>query len=612
MKDEKWAGCPMVEWYDPIQLAKTGARVAQAGLFAESADPRALQTLFCVDGGLYDESEDHEQNDREELVLDYISDVGDGFDPTYAVIHAATQPSLEGSVDGREEVLPRASVVLLGGDLVYPEPSSNAYVNRFVIPYSLASLALRDGPPTNLYAIPGNHDWYDNLVGFTQLFLRRRSVGEFHSKQGRSYFALKLLHDWWAIATDVQLGSDVDEAQVAYFDALIEKLAREEAAHGRTQKLLLFHAEPHWVFDNDAVQCGRKPSSRGRRLTALERRLDGPPGKRRVRAMFAGDLHHYRRHEGAPRWRTNDEGKVTLITAGGGGAFLHPTHSWRDGKDAKEVAVELRAHEQFRDFDAKHSYPDAKVSRKLASPLTWFPIANPRFLIASAVGYGLIGANLLFATRTLCHTEPTRCREMVFSALFTPNVVMFFSVVVAGFYLFTDTSSKRYKAIAGTLHGLAHALLALALPALYVVVRGEDGLAIGATSVGPWLLDVLLFIVGLAVVVAAGALVGSLLMGFYLRLSLGLKRHRNEAFSGLKIPDYKSFLRLRFRKDGSVGVHVFGIDRVPRKWKNMPTAEQAEALSFPLDESETLHLERPEPDEPLEVRQVDAFVLPAR
>ena len=57
-------------------------------------------------------------------------------------------------------------------------------------------------------------------------------------------------------------------------------------------------------------------------------------------------------------------------------------------------------------------------------------------------------------------------------------------------------------------------------------------------------------------------------MGTYLYISLNLfKRHRNEAFSSLKVEDWKNFLRLRIDKGGTLTIFPIGIERVPRRWK---------------------------------------------
>jgi hypothetical protein len=56
-------------------------------------------------------------------------------------------------------------------------------------------------------------------------------------------------------------------------------------------------------------------------------------------------------------------------------------------------------------------------------------------------------------------------------------------------------------------------------------------------------------------------------MGVYLLVSLNaFGRHANEAFSSLRIQDFKNFLRLCVEADGRLTLFAIGIDRVPRSW----------------------------------------------
>jgi hypothetical protein len=46
-----------------------------------------------------------------------------------------------------------------------------------------------------------------------------------------------------------------------------------------------------------------------------------------------------------------------------------------------------------------------------------------------------------------------------------------------------------------------------------------------------------------------------------------LGRHSNEAFSSLRIQDFKEWLRLKIDADGKLTIHTLAIDRVPRIWR---------------------------------------------
>ena len=72
-----------------------------------------------------------------ELWFDWMSDCGDGFNPSYQVARMLAQPHLRVSLRRRHSKvpgllqLPRAKVLLLGGDLAYPSPTPENYEGRF-------------------------------------------------------------------------------------------------------------------------------------------------------------------------------------------------------------------------------------------------------------------------------------------------------------------------------------------------------------------------------------------------------------------------------------------------------------------------------------------------
>jgi hypothetical protein len=69
-------------------------------------------------------------------------------------------------------------------------------------------------------------------------------------------------------------------------------------------------------------------------------------------------------------------------------------------------------------------------------------------------------------------------------------------------------------------------------------------------------------------IIIAGWIAGSVIMGIYLLVSLNVfKRHSNEAFSSLRIEDWKNFLRMRINERGDLTIFPVGIRRVPRRWK---------------------------------------------
>jgi len=287
-----------VPWLGPVLLAGTAVRVLLASLFGAYLDKRELQN--ALPAKIFDErpaGPDGTPDDTAELWLDYVADVGDGFDPTYSVAWLLAQPEL----DLAGTPAPRGRLLMLGGDQVYPTASGPQYEDRFKGPYRAAL----PQPPVgghrpNLYAVPGNHDWYDGLTAFLRLFARAEDghVGGWRTRQSRSYFAVQLPHRWWLFAVDVQYGAYLDDPQLRYF--------REAARDLRPgDRVILCTPSPTWVQAQEHHKAYDT-------VDYFVRRVVDPTGAQ-VRLMLSGDLHHYARYTGADR---------DLVTCGGGGAYL--------------------------------------------------------------------------------------------------------------------------------------------------------------------------------------------------------------------------------------------------------------------------------------------------
>jgi hypothetical protein len=513
----------MVGWYDAAQLVGTAQDVLISTAFGRHADHRLMEAMMPSSDGVYDFSEP-----QDEFWLDYVADTGDGWNSTYAIAHSLVQPWLRlRQPDGPEHATSAGRVLVLGGDEVYPTPSRDAYKRRLVQPYEAARRRSK-APHPQVFAIPGNHDWYDSLVSFTRLFLAKEWFAGWQAPQSRSYFALKLPHGWWLLGTDMQLGSDIDGPQVDYF----RKVA---SAMGPTDQVILCNAEPHWIYAHIYAKYDAEVYSESN-LAFLE--SDKVLG-RRIDVMIAGDQHHYRHH-------VSGDGRHK-ITAGGGGAFLHPTH----GPDVSELQDGFRL---------QASFPDPGTSRRLCWRNLAFPILNWRF--------GILPASLYLLTTWAARVDigpfgVSRALEVLrlvlFSALSSPTSAIWGALLLVGFFVFTDTHSRIYRFAAGTIHGLAHvtAVTLIGWGASYATH------AMGYSYQNDFrqlLLSGLMVFVG-------GWIVGSFLLGLYLLISLNVfKRHTNEAFSSLAIQDWKNFLRLKVTEQG-LTIYPVGLRRVPRRWK---------------------------------------------
>jgi len=418
--------------------------------------------------------------------------------------------------------------MIFGGDQVYPVASRQEYQNRLVRPYEGA---LRDSasPNPHLFTVPGNHDWYDNLVAFTRLFCVGRWFAGWRTRQRRSYFALKLPFGWWLVGTDVQLASDIDTPQLEYFKSIAAQM-------GPTDRVILCLAEPHWIYAKAYEKYDDNANESN--LAFLERRVF----QRKTCVFIAGDLHHYRRHA--------DRSGAQKITCGGGGAFLHPTHGM--DVDSLQGGYTLRT-----------SYPSVGTSRALAWRNLFFPILNPKFGLATGALYVLLAwaAKVDLSPFGIMQYRDV-LRFSVDALVRSQAAVTWALLLVAGFILFTDTHSKWYRWIAGPIHAGTHLLAVLVL-----------GWWATWFTVGPLEMrfeSAAQLLTAGALIFALGWLVGPMIVGIYFIVSLNLfNRHTGEAFSSLRIRDWKSFLRMKIDEHG-VTIYPVGIRRVWKAWRVSP------------------------------------------
>jgi len=588
---------PMVGWYDPRQLAKTGIEVAVSTIFGRHSDHRLVEAMaadddtepffdyscYYNDDGRYCSAD--QNRPRDSIWIDYVGDVGDGWNSTYAIAYnlAKCESTFTYSDSKTHKTLTaqtkRGDVLIFGGDEVYPTASREEYDQRLVAPYETA-LRYSDAPSPHVYAIPGNHDWYDSLVAFTRLFTARPWFAGWRTRQSRSYFALKLPHSWWLLGTDLQLGSDIDKPQMEYFQNLTAHM--DENA-----RIILCHAEPHWI--RAAQYGGDDPNYNESNLKLLEKRLGHS-----VAVFIAGDLHHYRRHE-------SEDQSTQKITAGGGGAFMHPTHYGRFGKSL-DVLIEKGLHEdEERKFNLKGCFPSTKDSSRITWRNLFFPYlpqnGSRTFGTMTALLYLLLTLPILY----LLHTGELNLNqsfdELTYTAvngvIHSPLSLFVIVVTVAGFIFFTDTHSTLHRWLMGGFHGVAHVLAAffVAIAAALFTARLSGGDWIwqlgwfGGKHSFP--IDIKIGFAGFLIFVG-GFLLGSLIMGAYLLLSLNVfGRHGNEAFSSLSVEDWKNFIRLHINEQGDLTIYPVGIRRVPRKWKQRAGNHGPELEPDPQDRRAT-------------------------
>ncbi len=270
--DRQFAPQRKIRWLALGQLLRTGMHVVVSKTFGQYNDrresfasvPNATAGDCCFDHSQEAMSSGGSPDDGP-YWFDFVADIGDGFNAAVAVAEQigreqfdVTDRSLLAADD--PDVLPRGRLLVMGGDEVYPVPTAtaehDAYRDRLSGPYECALQFLRDpadlplapgtpetdAPPVlHVYAIPGNHDWYDGLGAFIKQFCSGSWVGAWKTEQRRSYFALRLPHKWWIWGIDVAFEGPMDQPQLQYFAEAAKQVVGEDG------RVILCTGYPRWL-----------------------------------------------------------------------------------------------------------------------------------------------------------------------------------------------------------------------------------------------------------------------------------------------------------------------------------------------------------------------------
>jgi len=551
----------MVAWYNLRQLATTGLKTLMSTIFGNYADRREVQAALNDEGSF-------NYSDKNELWVDYISDLGDGFNSTYTMAHLMARENLK--CNG--EPIKRGDLLIMGGDQVYPTPEKKEYKNRLQGPYNAAYPWDDNTRLPHLFALPGNHDWYDGLNNFLKLFCQGRALGNWHTQQKRSYFALKLPHRYWIWGIDVQLSSDIDKPQLDYFDTIGNEMQAGD-------KVILCTAEPAWIYNS--INRGDLSYDR---LDFFEGKYIRKRGFHHV-ATLTGDLHHYSHYVEIKKEDKEYKGKKHLITAGGGGAFMHPTHFLKKLITVNESSfLKSEVTETTSSFQLVKEYPSISASRKLAIWNLAFPVMNwglpltlgifhliTSWFLQSTTKYRGVNSsfmeNLNELEVSLQNIVPVL--EVIQKTLsHNPSVVVLNLSLVAGLVWFTDTcfGKQKWNLLAGVPHALIHFIN------LYFLVW-----LFSRINLSHWKLElesgwqVMLFT---GEMILIGGFLSGMIFGLYLIVSaLIFESHPTEAYSSLRWTGYKNFLRIHISKEGAT-IYSIGVKKVVKNWKDTGTEKQ--------------------------------------
>jgi hypothetical protein len=307
-------------WISPVPLWRSRNDVLARRLDDPTNDERR-SWMERIHGNNLEPDLRVDRTDLESVSFAVLGDPGEGDASQYAVL-----PALSAFAHDTD-------FAVICSDVIYPAGGVNDYEDKFFRPYA--------GYPHPIYALPGNHDWYDNLTGFMFHFCGKAQPPEAGPAALFSKAGLRRL--LW------RRPPAPDPAEVAEM--------RELRGHPEQQAKL---PGPYYLIDTGPLQLvcidtgilGDIDRDQGVWLANVSEEsekpkilLTGKPiyvdGKHRpgtiegggtvddiVRApehnylaAIGGDIHNYQRYPVAVGGRV-----IQYLVSGGGGAFMHATH----------------------------------------------------------------------------------------------------------------------------------------------------------------------------------------------------------------------------------------------------------------------------------------------
>ncbi|MEU5255390.1 metallophosphoesterase family protein [Streptomyces longwoodensis] len=263
------------------------------------------------------------RDDPDRFSFMVLGDTGEGDEPQYAV------------VPGFLTVGQDTAFAVIASDVIYPVGSADDYDTKFFRPY-------RDYPAP-IYAVPGNHDWYEGLGAFMRVFcddapplppepaprppgrawLRSLLWHRPRPGDGRRLDAARAQRSgpaqravqpgpYWAIDAGPVRIVGIDTGLLGTLDAAQGAWLREVSRDPRPK--ILVTGSPLYV-DGEHHPCAIEG---GGTVDEIVR----DPAHHYVLAI-GGDIHNYQRYP----VRLADGRTLQYVVAGGGGAFTHATHT---------------------------------------------------------------------------------------------------------------------------------------------------------------------------------------------------------------------------------------------------------------------------------------------
>lgn len=585
---KRWA----VAWYNPFVLLRSLKEMMATTDQIRNLDRREM---YSPDLRLIQVAEEKRDAD---FWWDFVSDTGDSGNAIYSVAREMQKNYLIRAVcndvipkEPLPEKFPLGELLVLGGDLAYPGACVEEYQYRLTEMWVAANANPNAQEDRDTFrpslAIPQNHDWFDNISTFSRYFVNTRAdeliVKTLSSEtepditpigtrklQKQSYFAARLPNNWIILGFDFALVGDIDRQQFAAFYKLFKdkEITSED-------NLILLYPEPYWSRNlGDSAREGYP--KRYQRFEAFIIKMGC-----KIRMRIAGDIHHYARETAkADNLFKFDD---VLLTSGGGGAFLHPTHTVNVNKnkvmslDREEDAMTEDLRERVRigiakpeekivrTYDEKIFYPRPRDSRKLLIQNLWSFFRSTAHIGKQLRDCKTLAEHMQTSWRAIIQGNvmfSVLLGALLLTAIFTKSMLPGLIVTVMFFGI-----CKESNLSSGVIGGIAGLGLVLFVEHYSFLVQPDF------ISYEEKYYDFYLYAWWVCLYLICFLLAG-IFTGFYFSLCSLLGFLPNNAFSPLGYEGYKSFIRFRIDREGNLHAYVWGTDDVPRYWIDNPAAIQ--------------------------------------
>jgi Calcineurin-like phosphoesterase len=318
------SGGPPFSWINPVPIWQSRNQYLSRFLGDPTNDERRLWMKLQREASQLSENLILDQHaGLEEVSFIVVGDPGEGDTSQYA----AVKPLL---ACGRD-----TDFMVVCSDVIYPAGDAKDYEAKFYEPY--------EDYPRPIHALPGNHDWYDGLVGFMHhlcgadvsalpakeerasslkerlrrllwrrpvksspedLPERRRTEGDRRSDQRSPYFAIET-GPLLVVGIDTGMGGAIDLEQGQWLRKISGEINKPK---------LLLTGKPLYVDGEHHPY----PIEGGGTVDEVVR----APEHNYV-AAIGGDIHNYQRYSVKVSGR---ETPLYYMVSGGGGAYMSATH----------------------------------------------------------------------------------------------------------------------------------------------------------------------------------------------------------------------------------------------------------------------------------------------